>query len=198
VSAPARYLLAAQVGFLTLLASCAVVDPAGLESNHGWSYYEGRNATVVPYVLAFAVFVVLTLYAAALLERSRGPDGFATGLRYLCVFLLLDLATPDTLNTFFYWAHDVTSAALFVYELAFAAWLVVVVAPTRPAVVLLAAQFGGGLVAMFSQLQLVPLLGAGILLFQLSFGLVLVAAAARVEVWDETALDEVRAAVADR
>jgi hypothetical protein len=175
-----------------------VVDPAGLQSNHGWSYYEGRRATVVPYVLAFAVFIVLTLYAAGLLERSEAPAGFATGLRYLCVFLLLDLATPDTINAFFYWAHDLASTVLFLYELAFAGWLVAVVVPTRVAVVLLATQFVGGLVAMFSQLQLIPLLGQGILLFQLSFGLVCVVAAARVEVYDESPLEETRAAVADR
>jgi hypothetical protein len=193
VSSPARYLLGAQVGFVAFLALCVVINPTGLEHNHGWSYYIGRSETVAPYVLAFVVFVVVTLYAAALLERSSAPAAFATGLRYLCVFLVLDLATPDTVNAFFYWAHDLTSAALFVYELAFGAWLLAVVVRTRLAACLLAAQFVSGLVAMFSQLQLIPLLGEGILFFQLSFGLLLVVAAAPVEVFERASLEEVRA-----
>ena len=193
MSRPARYLLGAQVGFVAFLLLCVAIDPRGLGANHGWSYYEGRAETLVPYILAFVVFAAPVLYAAALLERSAAPAGFAIGLRYLCFFLLLNLATPDTVNAFFYWAHDVTSALLFVYELGFAAWLAVVVAPRALVLVLLGVQFAGGLVAMFSQLHVIPYLGEGILLFQLSFALVLIVAAAPIEVF-EGELEEARVA----
>jgi hypothetical protein len=177
---PARYLLLAQIGFFASLTVCALIDPAGLSHNHGWSYYEGRSQTLVPYVLGFLGCVLLIASAAALLQRSRAPAGLTTALRLLALFLLLNLATPDTVNAVFYWAHDLTSALLFLYELGFAIWLVRTIATTRLCIGLLVLQFLGGLVAMFSQLQLVSLLGVGILVFQLSFGGILVTATARL------------------
>ena len=183
VSTPARYLLLGQLGFVAFLALCAIIDPTGLRANHGWSYYVGRDETLVPYLLAFTTFIALTLRAARLLDDSSAPRGFSTGLRYLSVFLVLDVATPDTVNAFFYWAHDATSALLFLYELGFSVWIVAALGPRRLGTGLLAAQLLGGLVAMFSQLHVISLLGPGILLFQLSFGLLLVVAAAPVQVY---------------
>jgi hypothetical protein len=193
LSAPARVLLLAQLGFVAFLSLCAVIDPTGLEDNHGWSYYEGRDETLVPYLLAFAAFVSLVVYATVLLQGSSAPSGFVTGLRLLPLFLILNLATPDTVNAFFYWAHDVTSALLFLYELGFAIWIVAVMAPRRLGVGLLVAQFAGGLVAMFSQLHALPLLGFGILVFQLGFGLLLVVAAAPVRVGEAAVAEEATA-----
>jgi hypothetical protein len=198
VSTPARYLLLAQVGFFLALAVCVVIEPAGLNDNHGWSFYEGRRETVVPYALGILCGIVLTLYAAALVERSSSaPGGLATGLELLALFLFLDLATPDTVDAFFYWAHDVASALLFAYQLAFAGWLVLNLWSTRTGAILLGVQFVGGLVAMFSQLQLVPLLGPGILVFQVSFGALLVCATARLAIPAEAdePVDEVAPAV---
>ncbi len=194
---PARYLLLAQVGFFLSLAVCVVVEPAGLNDNHGWSFYEGRRETVVPYALGILCGVVLILYASAIVERSpSAPAGLATGLRLFAGFLFLDLATPDTLNSFFYWAHDLASAALFLYQLGFAIWLVRFVWRTRAGAILVGVQFVGGLVAMFSQLQLIPLLGLGILIFQVSFGALLVCATARLAIADELEpVDEVAPAV---
>lgn len=183
VSTPARFLLFGQIGFLAFLMLCAAIDPSGLEDNHGWSYYLGHGETLVPYLLAFATFIAPTLRAARLLDDSSAPRELATGLRYLSFFLVLNLATPDTVDAFFYWAHDVTSALLFLYELGFAIWIVTMVGPRRTGVVLVTAQFAGGLVAMFSQLHAIPLLGPGILLFQVSFGLLLVVATAPMQVY---------------
>ena len=183
MSSPARYLLLGQIGFVAFLGLCALIDPTGLRANHGWSYYVGRNETLVPYLLAFTTFIALTLRAARLLDDSSAPRGFSTGLRYLTLFLVLDVATPDTVNAFFYWAHDGTSALLFLYELGFAVWIVAALGPRRLGAGLLATQFAGGLVAMFSQLHAISLLGPGILVFQLSFGLLLVVAAAPVQVY---------------
>ena len=182
VSTPARYLLLGQIGFAVFLALCAIIDPTGLQAVHGWSYFVDHNQTLVPYVLAFATFIALTLRAARLLDDSSAP-GFATGLRCLTVFLVLDVATPDTVNAFFYWAHDATSALLFLYELGFSVWIVVTLGPRRLGGALLVTQLIGGLVAMFSQLHVIPVLGLGILVFQLSFGLLLVIAAAPVQVF---------------
>jgi hypothetical protein len=195
---PARYLLLAQVGFFLSLAVCVVIEPEGLNDNHGWSFYEGRRETVLPYALGILCGVLLILYASALVERSSSaPGGLATGLRFLAGFLFLDLATPDTVSSFFYWAHDLASTLLFLYQLGFAIWLVLFVWRTRPGAVLVGVQFVGGLVAMFSQLQLIPLLGLGILVFQMSFGALLVCATARLPIpaAAEQPVDEVAPAV---
>lgn len=187
---PARYLLLAQIGFVAFLVVCVLIDPTGLRANHGWSYYIGRDETLVPYLLAFATFIGLTLYAARLLDDSAASRAFSVGLRLLAVFLVLDVATPDTVNAFFYWAHDATSALLFLYELGFGIWIVATIGPRRVGTALLAVQFAGGIVAMFSQLHVIELLGPGILVFQLSFGVLLVAAAARVSAVEGERLEE--------
>jgi len=180
VSMPARYLLSAQVVFFLSLAVCVLVRPEGLNDNHGWSFYEGRRDTVVPYVLGVLGGILLVAYASALLERSAAPRGLSMGVMLLALFLFLDLATPDTVSSVFYWAHDLASTLLFLYQLGFAIWLVHSVWRTRAGVALVGIQFIGGLVAMFSQLQLIPLLGLGIFAFQLAFGILVVCATASV------------------
>ena len=178
MSTLARYLLLAQVGFFLALAVCAVIEPEGLNDNHGWSYYEGRGETVAPYLLGILGGILLIVYASFVAERSAAPARLVGGLRLLALFLFLDVATPDTINVVLYWAHDLASTILFLYQLGFAIWLVRTIWRTRLGIALLCVQLAGGLVAMFSQFQVIPLLGLGILVFQLSFGILLVAATA--------------------
>ena len=113
---------------------------------------------------------------------SSGP-----ALRVLAVLLFLDLATPDTINSFFYWAHVSVSAALFMHELAIAVALVLS-APRAQLVALLATQVAAGLLAMFSQFHLIGYLSTGILLYQLAFGALLVLGARDQLVEEEAAL----------
>lgn len=176
MSRVSRLLLAAQAVFFLALAVCVALDARGLGDNHGWSYYEGRAATAGPYVIGFVASIALVGYAAIVAARSDVPRGLAWGLAGLALFLAFDVASPDTVNDVFYWAHDATSAALFLYELGLALWLVRTLVPNGVGAALVAAQFAGGLVAMFSQLQLISQLGLGILLFQVSFGVLLVTA----------------------
>lgn len=178
MSTTARSLLLAQLGFFLALAVCAVIAPQGLGDNHGWSYYEGRGDTVVPYLLGILGGLLLILYAARQAERSAAPGGLPLGLRLLALFLFLDLATPDTVSDLFNAAHIVASALLFFYQLLFALWIVGVMWRTRLGLALVSLQIAGGLVAMFSEFQLIPLLGPGILVFQVSFGVLLVASTA--------------------
>jgi hypothetical protein len=180
MAAPARTLLVAQLGFFACLGACVLLDAAGLSDNHGWSYYGGRSQTFVPYALGFLVLILLIGRAAAQLELTTAPREIAGGLRTLAALLLLDLATPDTVNSVFYWAHDVASTALFLYELWLAVRLVRIALPNALGVGLLVAQLAGGIVAMFSQLQLIGLLSPGILAYQVSFGALLVVAVERI------------------
>lgn len=175
MSRVARLLLSAQALFFLALGVCVTIDAHGLGDNHGWSYYEGRADTAAPYVIGFLGSIALIAYAAVVARRADAR-GLAWGLAGLALVLALDVATPDTVNVFFYWAHDVASAVLFVYQLGLALWLVRTLLPTRFGVALVATQLVGGIVAMFSQFGLVSQLGLGILLFQLTFGTLLVTA----------------------
>jgi len=177
--APARQLLLGQLGFFACLSVCVAIDRAGLNDNHGWSYYGGRSETFLPYMLGFLVLILLLGRSARLLELTGAPQ-LAGALRLLALLLLLDLATPDTVNGFFYWAHNVASTLLFLFEFCFGIVLVATAVPSVFGAALFAVQLAGGLIAMCSQLQVLPILGVGILLFQASFGVLLVVATARV------------------
>jgi len=178
VTAPARNLLYAQLGFFACLGGCVALDRRGLWDNHGWSYYGGRSQTAFIYAAGFVLCIVFVVRGVALLDRPSAPAAFAQALRVLALLLAVDLATPDTVNAFFYDVHIAASAVLFLFEFLFAVWIVGNPFPTRLGRALLALQLAGGLLAMFSQLQALSLLGGGILLFQVSFGALLVAATA--------------------
>lgn len=177
--APARQLLLGQLGFFACLSVCVAIDRAGLNDNHGWSYYGGRYETFLPYMLGFLVLILLLGRSARLLELAGAPQ-LAGALRLLALLLLLDLATPDTVNGFFYWAHNVASTLLFLFEFCLGIVLVATAVPSLFGAALFVIQLAGGLIAMFSQLQVLPILGIGILLFQVSFCVLLVVATARV------------------
>jgi hypothetical protein len=158
----------AQVCFFGLLLATALLNDQGFEDNHGPSYYGEHWHTVVPYGVGLVLGAYFIWRAADDLEGR-----FARGLRVIAVLLVLDLLTPDTVNSAFYWAHVLVSVALFLQELALGAELAAA-APTWPRVGLFAVQFGAGLVAMFSQLHVIGALSFGIVAYQLAFGLLLV------------------------
>jgi hypothetical protein len=168
VSGASRQLLYGQLCFFGFLILCGLVDGAGFSGNHGFSYYGGHAETIVPYGLAFGSLCFFVARAALLV----GPGPLAPALRGLVVLLVLDVATPDTINAAFYWGHVAASTLLFLYALALAAWL----ARDTLTGALLAVQFVAGLIAMFSQMQLISALSIGILAFQLTFGTLLVIA----------------------
>jgi hypothetical protein len=176
-----RNLVYAQLSFFGFLAVCFLISGEGFESNHGLSYYGEHRGTFVPYGLGFVLCSVFLLRAAAQVPGTAVGRRLAVALRVLVVLLLLDLLTPDTIDSYFYWAHVIVSALLFLFELGLAAWLVGIGCRSRPVVTLLAVQFGAGLIAMFSQLHVIAFLSVGILLFQVSFALLLVRAAMELE-----------------
>jgi len=178
MTAPARNLLYAQLGFFSCLGMCVALDRRGLWDNHGWSYYGGRADTAFLYAVGFVLCIVFLLRSAALLDDSSSAPPLPQALRVLALLLALDLGTPDTVDALFNDAHIAVSTVLFLFELVVAVWIVRRVFSTRLGYALLGVQFAGGLLAMFSQIQVLPVLGTGILVFQLSFGALLVAATA--------------------
>ncbi len=168
-----RDLVLAQVSFFGFLLVAGLVTDEGFTNNHGPSYYGEHLRTAVPFGLGLVLSAVFTWRAAAHVDEP-----FARALRLLAVLFLLDLATPDTVDGAFYWAHVAVSAALFLLELGIAA-AIVHGQRARVLVGLLAVQLAAGLVAMFSQLHAIAFLSEGIVAYQLAFGLLLIVAAAR-------------------
>jgi hypothetical protein len=166
-------LVLGQTIFLACLGGCVALDRRGLWDNHGWSYYGGRADTAVVYGFGFTALILCVLGAAALLERPPGIRTLPALLVGLALALALDLATPDTVSPLLYDAHVAASVVLFLLEFTSALWLVVHFLPTRPGKGLFALLFAGGLTAMFSQLQWIGLLGLGILVFQVSYFVIL-------------------------
>jgi hypothetical protein len=183
MSAVGRLLLAAQLVFWGSIALCFLITNEGFSHNHGPSFYGGRWSTIVPYAIGFLAAAALLARAATLLERAGGPSvrRTANGIRLLIVLLLADLLTPDTLNSFFYNAHIVASVALFLFQAILGLWLIARVARGTGLVALYATQIAGGLVAGASQAQWIGLLGPGIAVFQISFGILLVTATAELD-----------------
>ena len=174
MSAAGRLVVVGIGVFVACLGGCVAIDRNGLWDNHGWSYYGGRSGTAVLYGLGYASLVLCVLVAAVLLHRPPAVPVLPGLLGVLAIVLAGDLATPDTLSTAFYDAHVAASIVLFLFELGVAVWIAHRLVPTRMARLLLAAQFVGGLVAMFSQLQWIGLLGLGILVYQVCFFALLV------------------------
>src|SRR5262245_24645287 len=157
-----RNLVYAQLSFFGLLLLCVALSRKGFEDNHGLSYYGEHLRTIGPYALAFIVCCAFLLRAASLVPGDGDAGRLALCLRILVVLLLLDVATPDTLDGLFYWLHVGASAALFLFELGLAGWLVWIGRRRPLSVSLLAIQFAAGLIAMLSQLHVVELLSLGI------------------------------------
>jgi hypothetical protein len=166
-----RNLVYAQLCFFAFLVCAALVSDKGFRDNHGLSYYGEHLNTIAPYGLGLALSSLFVWRAAA---GATSP--LAPALRGVAILLLLDVATPDTVDSAFYWAHVGVSAALFVLELAIAGGLLLVHPRPRIAV-LFAVQLAAGLLAMFSEMHMVAYLSLGIVVYQVAFGILLVVAA---------------------
>jgi len=166
----ARQLVYAQAAFLAGLVACVLVTGEGFTDNHGLSFYGEHLDTLAPYAAG-------TLCCAWFLWRAAAAlaGAVADGLRAASALLVVDLLSPPNLGTLLFWVHVASGSLLFLVELALAALLVV--RAQRPGLVaLLGAQLLAGFTAMFSQLHVVPLLSWGILLYQLAFGALAIAA----------------------
>jgi hypothetical protein len=159
-----RNLVYAQVCFFAFLVCAALVSDKGVRDNHGLSYYGEHLNTIAPYGLGLALSSMFVWRAAA---GATSPLGVCAAR---CRdFALLDLATPDTVDSVFYWAHVGVSAALFVLELAIAGGLVLVHPRARVAV-LFAVQLAAGLLASSPSSTWVAYLSLGIVVYQAAFG----------------------------
>jgi hypothetical protein len=173
VNAAGRLLLWAQLAFWGCVVVCFAVAGGGLGDNHGFSVYGGRVSTIVPWAVGFLATAGLTVRAAALLGES--DPALARALRVNVLLLFFVLLTPDTVNQFFYVAHIVASIALFLFQAVVGLWLVQRTG-SRAVLQLYVVQIAGGVIAGLSQLQWIGLLSPGILVFQVFFGALLVAA----------------------
>jgi hypothetical protein len=184
VSGAGRLLLRAQLAFWACVVVCFTLAGGGLGDNHGFSVYGGRLSTVVPWAVGFVAASALFLRAATLLDESDPP--LARCLRVNVALLLFVLFTPDTIGRLFYVAHVVASVALFLYQATVGLWLVQRTG-SRAVLQLYVVQIAGGVVAGLSEAQWIRLLSAGILVFQVAFGALFIAATTEPQAALETA-----------
>ena len=150
---------------------CFLITGGGLSHNHGFSFYGGRWATIVPWAVGFIAASVLILQAAS---AAAATDAALAGcLRVNVVLLLLVAVTPDTVDQVFYVAHVTASVLLFLFQAGVGLWLVLRT-QARGVLQLYVVQIAGGIVAGLSQAQWIGLLSPGILAFQVAFGALLV------------------------
>ena len=173
MSAVGRLLLRAQLAFWACVVVCFTVAGGGLGHNHGFSVYGGRWSTIVPWAVGFVAASALFLRAAALLDDADPPLGRC--LRVNVALLLFVLFTPDTIGRLFNVAHIVASIALFLFQAVVGLWLVQRTG-SRAVLQLYLVQIAGGVVAGLSEAQLIGLLSPGILVFQIAFGALFIAA----------------------
>jgi hypothetical protein len=173
VTVAARLLLKAQLAFWGCVAVCFLLTGGGLSHNHGFSIYGGRVSTIVPWAIGFVIASFYILRAAALLDTTDRVLG--QGLRITVVLLLAVLFTPDTVDRLFYVAHIVASVLLFLFEAILGLWIAHR-SEQRAVLQLYVVQIAGGIVAALSQAQWIGLLSPGILVFQVAFGALLIAA----------------------
>ncbi len=170
-----RYLLYAQLSFFGFLLIAIFMTPEAFDNNHGLSYYGEHVATAIPYGLGFLLAGFFLTKAASTLPTNPQPfKVLAKGIEVVVILMIAVFLTPDTISTFFNWAHYIAAASLFIVELGLAIWLVVGWQRDWLVVGLLAIQFMAGITAMLSQLHVIYYLSEGILLFQLAFGLLLI------------------------
>lgn len=95
-------------------------------------------------------------------------------MNLLALILLLVLLTPNTVNSFFNWGHNIASSVLFLYELSFSTWLARMCFADRLIWTLIALQLMAGLLSMLSNFHVVFYLSEGTLAFQFVFSIVLI------------------------
>jgi hypothetical protein len=166
------YLILAQICFFGFLMIAIIMTPAAFSDNHGLSYYGEHKLTAIPYGLGFLLGSFFLMKVTSALPAKIQPfKNLAVAIQVLVLLLIGVFLTPGNLNRFFDWAHNIVAAGLFIFELGLALWLIIWWYKDLAIISLFIIQLIAGLVAMLSQLDVIYYLSEGILIFQLSFGL---------------------------
>jgi hypothetical protein len=121
---PVAYIVAAQGIFLTLLTVCVRINPTGLTSYNGISYYGAHARTFVPYALACLLTGSLLVLSARSLPTGSALRTLRRALILLAALLLAIVLTPYSLGTAVNVVHTITAACLFALQLWLGLWLV--------------------------------------------------------------------------
>lgn len=168
-------LVLAQACLLGGLLICVALKPKGLTTNDGISYYGIFARTVVPY--AFALLGSALCLRRALrwtAARSPKPAYLGSAANWLATMSAGVVLTPYSAGLLFDWAHTMLGAAVFVLQLVLGAQILGWTAGDAWVATFLAAQFISG---VFCAIWVLPKHGwliQGQVVFQLSFGALLI------------------------
>lgn len=165
--------------WLSLLVS-ALLLPGIVSANSGISNFGVHARTILPYGLGFLLCGYLTLMAAHSIKREDNVTTTLSRALFLLSLLLLGiLLTPYSVNRLFDWSHMAVGGLLFMFELAFAAWLVRL-RPDNISFALFTAQCLGSAVAALSLLGAIQLMFVGQMAAEIAFGILLVRVTMRI------------------
>jgi hypothetical protein len=171
-----KYLWLSQISLVGFLVICCFITPSVVIANGGVSNFGNHRSTVVFYVLAFSLNIILLYLVAKKFQKLAGANTRLGGLLLILAFLYL-LVLISTFPRHISWAyseiHDYLGILLFVYEFFLSIWLVIKLGGYKNYLIL-GLETLGSLIGLLSILKIVHLLFIGQLIGTIGFGLILV------------------------
>jgi len=170
-----KTLMIAYAALFGALLFDGLVWPTNQVNIYGISYYIVHLKTFFPLALGFVVCIALVIHIGRTLPPSPQPF---TLLRpsFVAIGILMAgiMLTPYTWDTFFNWAHMTLGAMLFVVQLGVSIWITLRYVRSGLNWTMIAFQFLGGLLAMFSLPDNgINVLMPGEVIFQFGFAILL-------------------------
>jgi len=106
-----RYLILGQASFLFFAVICFVLEPRAFLENAPFSYYGTHRATFIPYAIGI-LCAVFCITKAATIIRDKNDVIIRKALFSLAVLLVGILASPYSVNGYFFAAHIIVSILL--------------------------------------------------------------------------------------
>lgn len=170
---PVHYLVYGHVFGLIGILICIWLEPAGLGTNDGISYYGTHRQTIFPYVVGLGSYGLFYLAASSSLPKSR-PFLFTRYMFRLFALLTMGvMATPYVMGPYIDEVHITLGTVLFASQFLMGIRLVFFVYRDRLNLLLFCLQLASGLLAGVYFIEPHGLLLQSEVLFQLAFGMLL-------------------------
>ena len=111
-----KFLVLGQLIFLAFAIVCFVLQPHAFLANAAFSYYGNYRLTIIPYALGILSATACIIKAASFVKDSRDTI-IRRALFGLAILLLGILASPYSVNGYFFAAHIVVSTLLLLVVL---------------------------------------------------------------------------------
>jgi len=169
----ARSITLSQIFLYGGLVTCVIIRPAGLGANNGISYYGANAGTFFPFAIALLGAAYFTVRAIGQLDADKSPV-IRTALKIYVPLIVGIVITPYSAGRYMDYLHTACGAALFFLQLVLSGWLVRQLYFAWWAIGLAVLEFIGGILSAIYLLPTQGFLLQAQVLFQLSFGVLLI------------------------